>query len=488
VAPEAVNGFFRYEPHAKQRQWIDSYAREKLFGGAKRGGKSAAIAMHITLLSMAFPGNRGLLARKAMTDLLDSTIAEFQQIVNPDIYELKRGDRKIIFKTDPPSEVLYRGLGEEGEFEKAKSVTIGFLALDEPSEIPKSAFLQLNAQLTHVLPNGKRPPYMTILGCNPEPGWVKERYVDSIDPAHVYVQALPRDNPGLPGGWEAELRANNDEDWVRRYLDGSWDVFEGQIFTELSDRLHNLDNWTNLLADSDYEAWLAGLRMIGCIDHATTGITTYGQDGIDKDENMFSVDEYYRSNRLISEHAIDIKGMMGEYGPNDYTLIDPSTAAKTQQGPHELFSYLDEYHRNGIHAIPATRSAIEVGINLLKEFLHVNQNRRHPFTGEWGSPRWMISKSRCPNLWKELTELRKELLPAGGIRYLGSDHAIDTKRYVAMSRPKPAPQTQRDAKPLSNTVETLAARAAANFRRQFDKKATVIGADGRPVRKARTFF
>ncbi len=461
-----VNGFFRFPPHPKQRQWIDTYAREKLYGGAKRGGKTSALAMHITLLSMAFPGNRGLLARKSFTDLSDSTLAEFKLIVNPDIYQIKDGGRQIIFKTDPVSECLCRGLGEEGEFEKAKSITVGYLALDEPSEIPFKAVQQLNAQLTHVLPDGTRPPYMMIMGCNPEPGWVKSRYVDSIDPKHLYVQALPRENPGLPPGWEAELRASNDEDWVRRYLDGSWDVFEGQIFTELTDSLHNLDRYTEGWGQNDYAHWLEGLRKIGSIDHATTGITAYEQVGVDVDENMFSIDEYYRSNRLISEHALDMKDMMRKYSPQEYTLIDPSTAAKTQQGPHELYSFLDEYRRNGIQAIPAHRASIEVGINLLKEFLHVNPLRRHPFTGKLGSPRYFISRSKCPNLWKELTELRKELLPAGGLRYLGSDHAIDNVRYIAMSRPNAAAVKPMDVSKLP-TLDQMRIKSEESFKKNF---------------------
>src|SRR4030095_6202268 len=72
---------FRFEPHLQQLQWINPYAREKLFGGAKRGGESAGFALHLALLCIGFPGNRGLLARKNMTDLLDSTLFEFEQIV-----------------------------------------------------------------------------------------------------------------------------------------------------------------------------------------------------------------------------------------------------------------------------------------------------------------------------------------------------------------------------------------------------------------------
>ncbi len=273
----------------------------------------------------------------------------------------------------------------------------------------------------------------------------------------------------MPPGWEAELRLTNDPEWVRRYLDGSWDVFEGQIFTGLLDRVHNLDNWTATWGSNDREHWLDGLRKLGSIDHATTGITAYEQLGVDRDENLFSIDEYYQRNRLISEHARDINALMASYGKQDYTLIDPSTAAKTQQGPNELFSYLDEYRRNGIAATPAHRASIEVGINLPQEMLHVNPLRRHPFTGELGSPRWFISRSKCSSLWKELIELRKELLPAGGIRYIGSDHAIDNVRYIAMSRPSAAVEKPFEVAKLP-TLEQIKYRTEEKFRKDWAQK------------------
>lgn len=484
---ETLNVKFRYDPSPLQIQWINKYAKEKLFGGAKRGGKSVALAMHITLLSLAFPGNRGLLARKNMTDLKDSTLDEFFRTVPPElILDHNRGDRRVVLNTGShPSEFIYRGLGDLSDFEKAKSVTTGWLAFDEPSEIEFQAYQQLLAQMTHTLPDGSRPPYMALLACNPEPGWVKQRFVDSLVDGGAYVQALPRDNPGLPPNWELELRASMDADWVKRYLDGSWDVFEGQVFTSLSERLHNLDNWTGGWGQNDWAHWREGLKKISSIDHATTGITACEQVGIDPDENMFSLDEYYEKNKLISEHCDGwddekrghvrgIRQMLSDYGRQEYTLIDPSTQAKTQQGATELFSYFDDYRRNGVNCIPAHRHAIEIGINLLKEFLKPNPLRWHPFTGTLGSPRWFISKSRCPALWKEMIDLKKKLLPAGGVSYVGSDHAIDDVRYIAMSRPSPAAQKAADVAKLP-PIDQLKVKVEAAFARKWSEKARGTG-------------
>ena len=296
----------------------------------------------------------------------------------------------------------------------------------------------VRSQLNWVLPDGNRPPYIMLLTSNPKPGWVKRRFIDAMVEGGVFIPSLPRDNPHLPPGWENELRASYDADWVEKYLNGSWNVSEGSVFPELSETLHAIEN-----VDFRYMKFVSGL------DHATTGVTACVQVAIDADENVFVLEEYYERNRLISQHAKYIKLMLESYGKQDYTVIDPSTQAKNLQGPYELYSVCDEYHRNGLPVAPAWRASIEVGINLIKEYLHVHPQRRHPFTQQPPSPRLFIVKRKCPNLWHEMTDIRKELMPAGDIRYVGPDHALDCLRYILMSRPR-APKPHDEPKAMTS--------------------------------------
>ena len=432
-------------PTAKEQEFIDCSAKLQLYGGAKRGGKSVGGCMKSILLSCLFPGNRGLIARQSGTDLRDSTLVTFFQICSPDlILDHKRGDRVILIRTKgKPSEILYRGLGEEGEEEKVKGMDLGWYWVDEPSETPKRTWMMLHAQLNWQLPDGSRPPYMGLLTSNPEPGWVKElkERIEKNEEANArFIRALPKDNPHLPPGWEDELRASFPDEWCRKYLDGSWDVMEGQVFPELSDVHHNLDNWTDLWDVRTYKDWVSMLQLHASLDHATTGITAMAQTGIDRSENLFGLEEYYQENKLVSEHAKAMQSILAGYGTQRSLLIDPSTEAKTQVGREELYSILDEYKRQGepFKSLlkPAKRSEIRIGIDLLKEKLKVNPNRIHPFTGQRGSPALFISKRRNPNGWREMVELRKIIKANGDIEFVGSDHWVDNVRYIAMSRPK----------------------------------------------------
>lgn len=468
-------------PTDVQQIFLDACEEEQLYGGAKRGGKTFAGSLKVFLLSYFHPGNRGMIARKNLTDLKDSTLVTLLTVIPPEyILDHNRSDRLITIRTiDPkvPSYIIYRGLGEPGEVEKAKGVDLGWLWVDEPSEIDEGHYTMLKSQLnwqlprSTVFPNGGRPPYMAMLTSNPEPGWVKERFiVNGVPEGAVFIPALPRDNPHLPPGWENKLRSSNlDPMWVKKYLDGSWDAGTGQVFTELDPRVHDLDLYTK---GKPYD--IRGHKAVGSLDHASTGWTAFLPVVINSSEDYLCTEEYYHKNRLISEHAADIISLkvrmekaLGQ--PFDYLLADPSTEAKTLQGRDEMFSVADAYYREGLPLQMAFRASILVGINLIKELLRVDPLHRNPFTGELGSPRLFISRKGCPNLWKEMIELRKEIQPAGGVKFVGRDHLIDDLRYIAMSRPTPA-EVKEDNVAKLPPQDAFVVRAHDNFVKRFGRK------------------
>lgn len=440
----------------QQRIFLDACEKEQLFGGAKRGGKTVAGVMKIVLLAVLFPGNRILMARYALSDLKESTLVTFLKTCPPHlIKEHKITDKKFIIRTTDPrvdSEIIYRGLGDEADLEKAKGLEIGALWIDEPTEVPESIYNMLFAQLCWVLPDGSRPPYMSILTSNPEPGWVK-RLKEEIEKGErknaVFIPALPRNNPDLPPGWELELRDKMDLDWVAKYLDGSWTVGTGSVFTELNPLIHDISDYCE-----KHPNFHLRMNKVGGSDYGTTGVTTYIQAAIDDDENIFFIDEVYEANKTIDQTAAMIKSMAYRYGNRDkngetffgqeYMVIDPSTEAKTQQGPHELHSVLDEFQWAGVPFIPAYRQLIQVGIDRMKQLMHVNPKHVHPFTKKLGSPRFFVCKKHCPNLWQEMEELRREILATGVARFLGKDHAVDPARYIISSRPQAGEHQQLD--------------------------------------------
>jgi hypothetical protein len=121
--------------------------------------------------------------------------------------------------------IFYGGLGDDTRaIERLKSLEIGWFGIDEASETTESFFLMLGSRLRLKVPWIK---YFGLLASNPDPGWLKMRFIDRKLPDHIFVPALPRDNPKLPAGYVQRLTELFPPEWQARFLDGDWGAFEG---------------------------------------------------------------------------------------------------------------------------------------------------------------------------------------------------------------------------------------------------------------------
>lgn len=502
-------------PSPQQWEFINSSAPEQLYGGAKRGGKSVAGSQKLICLAVAFPGNRLGMFRQDLTDLRESVLETFFRICPEElILDHHQTHRDITIRTNGrPSVIHYGGLRdvkvEAGHKEEsAKGQEYGEFYIDEPSEIDVANYRMLRAQLCWILPNGQRPPYMAMLGCNPEPGWVYDRFADLIDPtendpkkkvvyaldrSRVFIKALPRDNIYLPPNWERDQEFDAPKEWVDKYLKGSWKVSTGQVFKEFDCR-----RWHGVPLLSDIPPdYLKTLRLLGSLDHATTGVTCFAIDGVDADGNIIALASYYQKNRLVSDHAKEIRRLadfvcracgkpidnyagrtFGQHPAFDffeYVLIDPSTQAKTQTSGNELMSIQDLYYREGIPTLAAINT-MESGILLMSEYIHVKPTHIHPWRGERPSPSFFVVEEFNRDGIREIEGWKKTISDRGQIKYVGPDHWIDNQRYIIASRPEPPRFTIKDR--LAMDVHARQAQRALD---RFDKKF------GRPPNPAQWF-
>jgi hypothetical protein len=505
--------FLGKPPSPTQQAFIDACEKEEVFGGSKRGGKTVAGSIKAVMMSVLFPGNKGYILRQDLTDLKESTLETFLRICPPElILDHNHTERRITLRTSGvPSKVIYSGLSDQSEEESSKGKEAGWIWIDEPSEIKQGTYLMYLSQLCWELPpcgcpamdkwskrcsqhpmNPGFPPFQAWLTTNPEAGWVEDRFRPLIEAAsesrkvvsngkQVFIRSLPRDNPYLPPGWEAELRqGNTPEIWVKKYLDGVWGSVEGQVYKSYDERYHCLS-----MAEIP-PAYLHSLSLIGCLDHATTGITNFSVNGIDADGNIVALESYYQANRRVSEHAADIKRLTTKWailcgkcderypGKNfgqhpaldffDYVLIDPSTQAKTQTTSNELTSIQDLYYREGIPTL-AAHNTLEAGIDLMQEYLHVKPTHIHPFTNTRPSPSFFVIRDNNRDGIKELVGWKCVIGDKGVKKYVGPDHWLDCQRYIMMSRPEPPRFTRKDILHMDTH-----AQKATKAMLQFDAK------------------
>jgi hypothetical protein len=190
------------------------------------------------------------LARYHLADLKNTTLKTLLEVV-PHVLVSSHNKAEGVIKFVNGSEIIYTGLAEEENVTKVKSMNLAGYAFDEASEIPHTAFLFTEGAVRQVLPDGTRPRYVRLFGTNPSECWLKDFFLlgkesrftynnpktnkpESVVVIEgdntVYVQSRPKDNPFLQDDFESGLRKIYPEDWIKVYLEGSWDeVTDAQI-------------------------------------------------------------------------------------------------------------------------------------------------------------------------------------------------------------------------------------------------------------------
>uniref|UniRef100_A0A6M3KJF8 Putative terminase n=1 Tax=viral metagenome TaxID=1070528 RepID=A0A6M3KJF8_9ZZZZ len=191
-------------------------------------------------LSLDYPNNRGYLCRQKLTDFRISTLLELKRYMEATVIIDDRGKQEVIsliaqhhqtenyFRLYNGSVIYYGGIGDDRDgTTRVKNMTLGFVGIDQVEEVEEVNFNWLCSRLRLILPNIH---YKAILTANPAPGWVKRRFLESKMENHIFIPALPRDNPFLPDDYEDNLRKWFPPEMVKALLDGDWDALEGGNF------------------------------------------------------------------------------------------------------------------------------------------------------------------------------------------------------------------------------------------------------------------
>lgn len=196
-----------------------------LYGGAIGGGKTYALCADGIRECLEIPGNRVLLARKTSVDFKKTTLVTLKMLLPKDVIH-RKVEQEFIFPNN--SVLLYMGLGDEKANEKIRSLEIGYLGIDEASEIDGLTFKMACSRLRWK-PAMDAKRIKVRLVSNPTQGWLKEDFIDSPRPGYRYIRATMRDNPFLDPEYEKATTAifSTDPQWRKAMVEGDWNAFTG---------------------------------------------------------------------------------------------------------------------------------------------------------------------------------------------------------------------------------------------------------------------
>jgi PBSX family phage terminase large subunit len=396
------------------------------FGGIGNGKTFAGILKGLLrILDKDQPPQLGMIARQTYPELRDSTQRSFFELAHmlgliPGIhYDFKKQENRVIFKNG--HEIIFRSLDDPA---KLLSINLGWFYIDQMEEINEEVFLTLLGRLRAV----KNPQCWGTgnpLGHN----WVWHRFIHDPVPGNIMFSAQTDENKkNLPEGYIESLLNNYNDIWVNRYVYGSWDAFEGQIYPDFEPSVHVVNNFT---PDPSWRRFIA-------IDHGRTNPTAVLWGAVDQDDSLWIYREHYEAGQDVEYHIRSIKSHQNE-GQFETYLIDPSTGAGKKNDPETIGN---RYRQMGIPVVGANND-VQGGIDKVTQYFKLNKIkitqsceslRRELVNYQWEQP----SASRM-DLNAPEKPLKKDDHSCDALRYMigeavdcktSADSRSDTQRFI----------------------------------------------------------
>jgi phage terminase large subunit len=434
VKPAPIEVKINYKPLVKQGQFHGMADKFRLFAGGWGNGKTSAGCVEGLALALEYPGSVGLICRKTRPELKATTQdvffnggrggreGDFEGCPSELIRSFNKTEQKLTLINN--SVIYFWPLDDPA---KLTNINLGWFLIDQAEEVDEDMFLMLRGRLRQ-----RNAPRKGMLLANPAGhDWIWKRWIYLKYPQHGLVHATTLDNPNLPHDYIENLM-EMPEAWRNRFIYGSWDVFEGQIWPEFDPDVHTVQPF--VIPD-----WF---ECVEGIDHGRRNPTAILWVEFDDQGNCFVVDEHLVAGKLVTFHANALLERRQVWGEANYTVIDASAAALD---PNTGRSVIDEYWDHGIITIPSDRHVI-ARINRVAEWLRLDPEHPHPITGETreeGWPHLYIFKN-CVNLIEHIQQYQWKRQPVGQYEDAKEkprekdDHDVDALGYILMTRPSPA--------------------------------------------------
>lgn len=287
-----------YRPRGAARELFARRDDEVLLSGPAGTGKSRGNLEKIHLALSKYPEARGLLVRKTRASLTTTGMVTFEQ--------------KVLHPLD---EVIWNG--QDQAYGYPNGALLAVAGMDKASKVMSSEWDIIFAQeatelveddwekLTTRLRNWKMPYQQLIADCNPDAPkhWLKHR---ADTGRTVMLESRHEDNPELfddsgaiterGKAYIAKLDALTGVRYLR-LRKGVWAAAEGMVYDGWDRSIHLIDRF------EIPPEW----PRIWAVDFGYTHPFVWQAWAIDPDGRLFRYREIYRTQRLVQDHARDIK-------------------------------------------------------------------------------------------------------------------------------------------------------------------------------------
>ena len=227
-------------PNEKQDIAMRETHRYVAYGGARGGGKSWFVRWKAVLLCLYYPGIKVLITRKTYKELYNNHIAPLSQMLGG-IARYNKSEKIFFFPNG--STICFGYCAGDADLGQYQGAEYDVWFADEAGQFLESWLTTIDACVRGVNSFPKRT-YYTMNPGGPSHGYFKRLFVDRRfrDDEHpedyAFIQALCTDNKALMDSQPEYMRSLQKLPPKIRaaWLEGKWDVYEGQFFEDFFDR------------------------------------------------------------------------------------------------------------------------------------------------------------------------------------------------------------------------------------------------------------
>lgn len=415
-----------------QQKFFFSPSTRKCYIGPFGSGKSEILCRVFLDILWRRPAMRGIIGRLHLNDFKNTTYLTLNRLLPAElVVRRNESDGTVVMHSKDPEHPSTFRMAHYDEESQYGSWEGGVAAFDEITEIPWKIWqFVVEGRLRQTAVDGTHLPAYYGLGAGNPSGhdpYYHAFHSESPDRVAGYELFTPKPYENakhLPPNYYQNLEKKYSREWVARYVHGSFDVFEGQVYPDLLRSKHLKPN--DALPMPPPWEWP---RIIS-LDHGLRNPTSVGFWCVDWDGNLWRYDEHYEAGRPIAHHVQVIKEKVARHcaKAKEITWVaDPSIFAKTQSRGGKFYSVYDEYLEHGLDEWQPGENDKNAGRNRVTEYIRSDK---------------LFCLERCRNWWREMTGLKWKhaVVTADGERVVEEEsgidnHTVDETRYAVMTRP-----------------------------------------------------
>jgi len=412
----------------RQSEFISATAGEVLFGGAAGGGKSFGQLVDALLFALRYPGSKQLILRRTLPELEKSLVRCALELYPQELFSYVSSKHEGRFRNGSVIDFGY--CDSENDVYRYQSAEYDVIRFDELTHFTEQMYVYLISRVRGANSFPKQIKSSTNPGGIGH-SWVKARFIDIGCPnvehlGRIFIPSRVYDNSFLmkhDPGYVERLKKLSKKD-REALLEGNWDIFDGQYFTEWNRDVHVMEPF--VIPDS----W----RRYFVMDYGLDMLAGYWI-AVDMYGRAYVYREIYESGLIISAAARRICALSDE---KVYANIAPPDLWNRRQDTGK--SAAEIFAENGVPLIAAQNDRVQGWYNL-KEWLS-------PYRDETGNMCASLRIfSNCRNLIRTLPSVGVSQKNPNDVASTPHEltHAPDAIRYFVAGRPAPSGQIKEIA-------------------------------------------